>query len=430
MSTEYEKVEGFEFNEKLKDSAIHDIDLNNKTIALIGSQTLISGERNSQYIQFKVNRYYDGVDLSEKNIKILYNGSTGYHSSNLAINVMRNDEAITFGWLVPKGAILAPGELKVAIEFQNKGNNDYVLKIQPTILQVHPGMDELETDEPLEEEWYVELKNKCDAVLENAEKVVENLPVKDIQVDQNSIVSAGGTATIPYASASKAGIMRVSNGCGLSVDETGSATVNFPMKKITSHDKSIEVTEGDGTWNLQVAKYKFVENNDFKLALENKANKEKWELLNSINDMTKQEIVNGCPFMTLYRGDIPYSKFVVNVQFPKESITANATFYVKIGATKDAAINDTINLAGCALNKGCTRYNAEVRKQGNGNWKIEYSTQTAVYYGAQTGNLVNDQGNLAAMEGAKTIVVAMPYQTNITAFPEGTVMNLWGITDE
>ncbi len=282
-----------------------------------------------------------------------------------------------------------------------------------------------------------------------------SIPVQDIQVDNASIVSAEGTAEIPYASnfnrEFKAGIVKTNPyRYYISTDENGfihGGTI--PYSVLESEEISRDAFISKGTLmdyinafiasKLDVQKKQDRLENEVNIASINGhdltqggqiSTKEKWVLLNSINDMTKQEIVNGCPFITLYRGDIPYSKFVVNVQFPKESITANATFYVKIGATKDAAINDTINLAGCALNKGCVRYNAEVRKQGNENWKVEYSTQTAVYYGAQTGNLVNDQGNLAAMEGAKTIVVAMPYQTNITAFPEGTVMNLWGITDE
>ncbi len=135
-----------------------------------------------------------------------------------------------------------------------------------------------------EEEWLNSLKglkgekgDKGDSyILTDADKqeISEqvNIPVKDIKVDQDSIVLQDGTATIPYASASKAGIMRVPNGCGISVDETGSAKVNFPMREITSHDKSIEVTNGDGTWNIEVDNNKFVENTTFWNALEDKAN--------------------------------------------------------------------------------------------------------------------------------------------------------------
>lgn len=185
MGTEYEKVNGFTESEGFEDDMIIDIDLKSKQISVINDQTLIAGEINSQYISFMVARYYDGIDLSEKNIKIIYNGPTNYHSSNYAVNVMRNDESIKFGWIVPRGAVFAPGELQFAVEFINRENDDYILKIQPTAMVVLDGMSEMETDEPLGETWYNELQNNCQAALTEAKALFDAMPIPQYGICQD-----------------------------------------------------------------------------------------------------------------------------------------------------------------------------------------------------------------------------------------------------
>ena len=50
------------------DDLIFEVDWENKELQKILGQTLIAGEENSQYIRFQMGRYYDGIDLSEKQI--------------------------------------------------------------------------------------------------------------------------------------------------------------------------------------------------------------------------------------------------------------------------------------------------------------------------------------------------------------------------
>lgn len=61
--------------------------------------TLVMGEDNSSIITFKMNRYYDGVDLTKKKIKIIYRNSKEIFESDVC-NVKMSDDSILFSWIV------------------------------------------------------------------------------------------------------------------------------------------------------------------------------------------------------------------------------------------------------------------------------------------------------------------------------------------
>ena len=48
------------------DDAYHEIDAATKTISKITDQTIVAGENLSQLIKFQITRYYDGIDLAQK----------------------------------------------------------------------------------------------------------------------------------------------------------------------------------------------------------------------------------------------------------------------------------------------------------------------------------------------------------------------------
>lgn len=162
----WEYIEGYDNNNQYKDDRIFDINKEDKTITQIKGQPLIVGERNSQYIAFQMSRYYDGIDLSEKDIKILYVTELGFSDINKVINVKVDDDLMQFGWLVPPGASAKPGLLSFCVEFTG---NDYVLKTIPTELEVIDSMNGSEiSSEPIEQEWYAEIQALCNETKELA----------------------------------------------------------------------------------------------------------------------------------------------------------------------------------------------------------------------------------------------------------------------
>ena len=170
MSMEYEWVDGYE-NGTYTDDMIFEVDKDTKQLQVITNQVMVSGENKSQFIRFQMPRYYDGIDLSTKNIQIIYMTESGYSDINVAICVERNDESLRFGWLVPAAASYDVGTLSFGIEFVG---DDYVLKTRVVDVEVFDGLNGGEIiPEPEEQNWYIELQQRCDYVLNQANAAKE-----------------------------------------------------------------------------------------------------------------------------------------------------------------------------------------------------------------------------------------------------------------
>lgn len=166
MSTEWEVVPGYD-NSIFSDDLIFEIDHKTKEIEPITEQVMVSGEDSSQFIRFVMPRYYDGVDLSEKSIQIIYLSAEESSDINAARCVERNDEQIRFGWLVPAAACYEVGTLSFSVEVVGE---DYVWKTKTYDIEVFDGLNGGEViPEPAEKTWYIELQERCDHVLKNAE---------------------------------------------------------------------------------------------------------------------------------------------------------------------------------------------------------------------------------------------------------------------
>lgn len=190
MSMEYEWVDGYE-NGTYTDDMIFEVDKDTKQLQVITNQVLVSGENKSQFIRFQMPRYYDGIDLSTKNIQIIYITESGFSDINAAICVERNDENLRFGWLVPAAASYDVGVLSFSIEFVG---DDYVLKTRVTDVEVFDGLNGGEIiPEPEEQNWYIELQQRCDYVLNQATAAKED---------------AAGSATDAAGSATDAAIIK------------------------------------------------------------------------------------------------------------------------------------------------------------------------------------------------------------------------------
>ena len=103
--------------------------------------------------------------------QIIYITESGYSDINTAICVERNDESLRFGWLVPAAASYDVGTLSFGIEFVG---DDYVLKTRVVDVEVFDGLNGGEIiPEPEEKTWYIELQQRCDYVLNQANAAKE-----------------------------------------------------------------------------------------------------------------------------------------------------------------------------------------------------------------------------------------------------------------
>ena len=108
------------YNEEYSDDNYSSVD-EQKNIALDSSQFNITQEQNSQYIPFKMPRYYDGFDLKDTKLSIYYvNKNKDFHA-DAPVDVYYNDEYIKFAWLVSEFATQVAGVLQ--FEIHAEGTN-------------------------------------------------------------------------------------------------------------------------------------------------------------------------------------------------------------------------------------------------------------------------------------------------------------------
>ena len=86
-----------------------------KNISLDPKQFNITQEKYSQYIPFKMPRYYDGFDLSKTRLGIYYVNENKDAHTDIPVDVYYNDDYIRFAWLVSEFATQVAGVLKFEI---------------------------------------------------------------------------------------------------------------------------------------------------------------------------------------------------------------------------------------------------------------------------------------------------------------------------
>lgn len=104
-----------------------------KNITVDSKQINLTQESNSQFIPFQMNRYYDGVDLMEKSLQIVFENKEGSGNIEVPVNVQYSNSKIRFGWLVSKSVTAIAGDVTFeirAIGVTSK-NDEYIFKTRP-----------------------------------------------------------------------------------------------------------------------------------------------------------------------------------------------------------------------------------------------------------------------------------------------------------
>lgn len=132
-----------------------------KNINVSASQINITQETNSQYIPFKMPRFWDGIDLMDMLIQIHWKNGQGYGNISDVVNVRYNDNSITFGWLINDSITSVAGSIQFEITAigVNEKNENYKFRTRPngklTVLEAltRDGIVEPTSD------WYVAFEN-------------------------------------------------------------------------------------------------------------------------------------------------------------------------------------------------------------------------------------------------------------------------------
>lgn len=145
--------------------------ISEKVVDVSNIGTFVMGEHNSSMITFQIDRYYDGVDLSDKKIKIVYKNSNGIYESDDAeiCNVKYSQKSLRFSWVVSNNVT----QTTKFIAYICFISEDYLLKTENFTVQVKSSFDP-NTSEP-SANWFVTIEGK----LEKIEKDIANNHVYD-----------------------------------------------------------------------------------------------------------------------------------------------------------------------------------------------------------------------------------------------------------
>lgn len=123
-----------------------DVDISN-----IGE--FVMGEANSSIITFTINRFYDGVDLSEKTIKVIFRNQNGTYDDEV-YNIEYSDERLRFSWILSSEAV----RTKTTIAFIAFISENYLMKTKSFKIQPTNSFD-IESSEP-STNWFVTIEGK------------------------------------------------------------------------------------------------------------------------------------------------------------------------------------------------------------------------------------------------------------------------------
>lgn len=195
----------YEVYTKYQDNAYSTVD-NLKNIAVDATQINIMQEENSQYMPFRIPRYWDGMDLMDMLIQIRYE-SVAEKKGKVAtvINVASNNTYIRFGWLIDAAVTANAGDIIfeiMATGVNEKGNN-YIWRTRPngkfTVLQ---GLNYDGIIEP-SEDWYTSFVNmilghvaEAKQYADEAKASAASINVDDIKADVTASVTANLNQTV------------------------------------------------------------------------------------------------------------------------------------------------------------------------------------------------------------------------------------------
>lgn len=112
------------------------IKITEKTPALQNIGKIVYGDTNSNILTFEIDRYYDGVDLLEKNIKFIVKNSYGVFTESAA-NLQYNDSLLRFSWVMSYMATTG-GAVTAAIEFFGTTDSGENYSLKTTAFQIKP----------------------------------------------------------------------------------------------------------------------------------------------------------------------------------------------------------------------------------------------------------------------------------------------------
>lgn len=137
-----------------------------KTVNVSDIGEFVVGEMNSSVITFKMNRYYDGVDLSQKDILIMYKNTNGVYKDK-AVNIQYSTDGLKFSWIVPNDATKT---IKITA-YVCFISDDYLWKTKNFTISFNPSFDVTDTEHTTN--WFVSLESELIKINKKIDQIAE-----------------------------------------------------------------------------------------------------------------------------------------------------------------------------------------------------------------------------------------------------------------
>jgi hypothetical protein len=179
----------------------------NKNINVDQTQINISQEENAQFIPFEMNRYYDGIDLSEMLFQIHYINSASEEDYDNVVNFQYNDSKIRFAWLIDRSVTYLAGNISFEIRATgtNEKGDNYCWISRPNgslnILESLAGTGIVQPDS----DWYTGFVNTMNSKIKEASEYASQASTsateakeaaEQVQIDINNVTTTVQTAVM------------------------------------------------------------------------------------------------------------------------------------------------------------------------------------------------------------------------------------------
>lgn len=107
------------------------------------TNVIVAKDANSQVLTFTIDRYQDGIDISDKTFYFKFKNSKGQGNRRKAVNVVSDSTKVTFCWLVGALESQVPGELSFEVEILGSIFTDefYCFQTLPAYFTVERSID-------------------------------------------------------------------------------------------------------------------------------------------------------------------------------------------------------------------------------------------------------------------------------------------------
>lgn len=154
--------------------------------------TIVSGDTNSCLLTFEINRFQDGVDLSDKKIRFNYRNNNGKFY-DIAVNVKYNDDVIRFYWLLPYSLTQPGGNVIASIEFYGyiEYDEEYSYKTKNFKLSVEKSLGVNDEFDKSYSNWAIRIENDVETIqkkISEIEKEIKSIhvPTKLSEMDDDA----------------------------------------------------------------------------------------------------------------------------------------------------------------------------------------------------------------------------------------------------